>query len=268
MNIFAFEFRRYVGSLAVWVGSIIALLVMFMAFYPVLAQDAATLDLVLAHYPEELLKAFGMGGQLSLATVAGFFAFSFAFAQLVIAAQSAYYGFHFVSAEERERTADFLYTKPISRESILAAKYGAAGLALLLTNLGVWAGSFLAIYLFRGEATFELWPVVSLLLTVPIFQLFFLSLGFLVTAVSKKTASVIGPAVAVSFVLYMLNALRRIVGGELLGLISPYYHFDPNYILVAGQWDVLHTAVSLAFILAANVVAVRLYLKRDLSTAI
>jgi ABC-2 type transport system permease protein len=268
MNIFAFEFRKYAGSLAVWIGSIIALLVIFMAFYPVLAQDAATLDLFLEHYPEELLKAFGMGGELSLATVAGFFAFSFAFTQLVIAAQSAYYGFHFVSVEERERTADFLYAKPISRTRILAAKYTAAGASLLMTNLGVWAGSFLAIHWFRDGATFELWPVISLLLTVPIFQLFFFSFGFLVTVINKKTASVIGPAVGVSFVLYMLNALRRIVGGELLGLLSPYYHFDPNYILAAGQWDALHAALSLAFIVSANVAAVQLYLKRDMSTAI
>ncbi|MBT9153629.1 MAG: hypothetical protein DDT39_00286 [Firmicutes bacterium] len=268
MNIFDFEFRKYVGSLAVWIGSIIALLAMFMAFYPVLAQDAATLDLFLEHYPEELLKAFGMGGELSLATVAGFFAFSFAFTQLVIAAQSAYYGFHFVSVEERERTADFLYAKPISRASILAAKYAAAGLALLLTNIGVWAGSFLAIHLFRGDATYKLWPMVSLLLTVPVFQLFFFSFGFLVTAVSKKTTGVIGPAVGVSFVLYMLNALRRIIGGELLGLLSPYYHFDPNVILQAGQWEPFHAGISIGAIVVANVLAVRFYLKRDMSTAI
>ena len=267
MNILVFELRRYMGSLVGWIASIVALLVMFMAFYPVLAQDAAMLDLFLEHYPEELLKAFGMGGELSLATVAGFFAFSFAFTQLVVATQSAYYGFHFMSVEEREMTADFLYAKPVSRPQILLAKYGAAGGALLITNVGVWLGSFLAIDLFRGDATYELWPVVSLLLTVPVFQLFFFSLGFVVTAVSKKTVSVIGAAVGVSFVLYMLNALRRIVGGELLGLVSPYYHFDPNYILLTGAWHPLHTAISVSFIVMANFAAVRLYLRRDLRSA-
>ena len=267
MNILIFELRKYISSLVVWIGSIVALLCLFMAFYPVLAKDAAMLDLFLEHYPEELLKAFGMGGELSLATVAGFFAFSFAFTQLVIAAQSAYYGFHFMSVEEREMTADFLYSKPLGRAHILLAKYGAAGLALLITNVGVWAGSFLAITWFRVEASYDLWPVVSLLLTVPVFQLFFFSLGFVVTAISKKTTSVIGPAVGVSFVLYMLNALRRIVGGELLGILSPYYHFDPNYILPAGAWHPLHTAISAIFILAANFAAVRLYLRRDLRSA-
>ncbi|MBS4054800.1 MAG: hypothetical protein KGZ64_08520, partial [Thermaerobacter sp.] len=61
--------------------------------------------------------------------------------------------------------------------------------------------------------------------------------------------------------------LRRIVGGELLGLLSPYYHFDPNYILLAGAWHPLLTAISVSFIIVANFAAVRLYLRRDLRSA-
>jgi len=268
MNILSFEFRKYLGSLAIWIASIAALLILFMAFYPVLAKDAAVLDLFLEHYPEELLKAFGMGSELSLATVAGYFSFAFAFAQLVIATQAAYYGFHFMSVEERELTADFLYSKPISRTCILRAKYGAAALALLATNAGVWGGSFLAIAWFRDGAAYELWPIVSLLLTVPLFQLAFFSIGFLVTALAKQVTGVIGPAVGVSFVLYMLNALRRIIGGELLGLLSPYHHFDPNFILRDGSWDPALAAISITFIVVANIIAVRLYLKRDLRSAV
>jgi len=268
MNILLFEFKRYWSSLWIWILSVMAQLLMFMAFYPVLAADAALLDLFLEHYPEELLKAFGMGGELSLATAAGFFAFTFALAQLTLAAQSAYYGFHFMSVEERELTADFLYSKPVERHHVIALKYAAALLALLLTNVGIWAGTFLALAWFGGEAPIEIWPFVSLLLTVPLFQLFFFSFGFLATAATKKIASVMGPAVGVAFVLYMLSALRRIVGGELLGILSPYYHFDPNYILVAGEWSLRLTGISLFFIIAANVMAVRLFLKRDIYSAV
>ena len=268
MNILIFEFKKYLKSLWIWILSIISLLAIFMAFYPVFSKDAATLDLFLEHYPEELLKAFGMGGELSLATVAGFFAFSFAFTQLVLAVQSAYYGFHFLSVEERELTADFLYSKPVSRRQILFLKYVAVMLTLLLTNIGVWAGSFLSLEWFRADAEYEIWPIISLLLTVPVFQMFFFSLGFLATALTKKVTGVIGSAVGVAFVLYILNALRRIVGGELLGLISPYYHFDPNYILVAGEWDPLLASFSILFILFANFAALLLFSRRDMRSAV
>lgn len=268
MNILFFEFMKYLKSLWIWIASMIAQIMVFMAFYPILAKDAKVLDLFLEHYPEELLKAFGMGGELSLATVAGFFAFSFALTQLILAVQSAYYGFHFLSVEERELTADFLYSKPMNRRQIISYKYLAVILALLITNIGVWAGSFMSIEWFRGSDAYELRPIISLLLTVPVFQLFFFSLGFLATALTKKITGVIGAAVGTALVLYVLNALKRIIGGELLGLISPYHHFDPNYILVAGEWDLSLTALSLLFIALANITAWPLFLKRDIRSAV
>ena len=268
MNIVSFEFRKYLGSLWIWVLSLIGLLVMFMAFYPMLAEDAAVLDLFLSYYPEELLKAFGMGGELSLATVAGFFAFSFALVQLCLAIQSAYYGFHFLSVEERELTADFLYAKPVSRGRVLGAKYLAAMGALLVTNAAVWAGTFLSITWFGGDDPYDLRALITLLLSVPVFQLFFFSLGFLVTALAKKPTAVLGPAVGIASILYMLNALRRIVGGELLGLLSPYYHFDPNYILARGEWNLALVSISVGFIAGANIAACLLFARRDLRTAV
>jgi ABC-2 type transport system permease protein len=268
MNILWFEFIKHLKSLWIWIVSIITQLVVFMAFYPVLAKDAEVLDLFLEHYPEELLKAFGMGGELSLATVAGFFAFSFALTQLILAIQSAYYGFHFLSVEERELTVDFLYSKPVDRKGIIFYKYLAVILTLLITNIGVWAGSFLAIEWFRAGAAYEKWPIMSLLLTVPVFQLFFFSLGFLATALTKKMTGVVGAAVGAALVLYVLNALKRIVGGDLLGFISPYHYFDPNYILVAGEWDLPLTALSIFFIIFTNVTAWLMFLRRDFRSAV
>lgn len=268
MNILWFEFKKYLKSLWIWIVSIIAQLIVFMAFYPLLAKDAQILDLFLEHYPEELLKAFGMGGELSLATVAGFFAFSFALTQLILAIQSAYYGFRFLSVEETELTADFLYSKPISRKRIIANKYLAVVLTLLITNISVWTGSFLAIEWFRGDVAYKMWPIISLLLTVPVFQLFFFSLGFLATALTKKMTAVIGAAVGAALVLYVLNALKRIVGGDILGLISPYHYFDPNYILVAGEWDPALTVLSIIFITVSNLTAWSLFLRRDFRSAV
>ncbi len=268
MNVVTFEFKKYVGSLWFWIISLWSILVMFMAMYPVLARDAALVDLVLQHYPEELLRAFGMSGGLSVATVAGFFAFVFAFVQLCLAIQSAYYGFQFLSVEERELTADFLYSKPVSRSRLLLYKYVAAMAALLITNIGLIMGTFLSIEWFRGSSVYDVGVVISLLLSVPLFQLFFFSAGFLATALSKKITSVILPAVGLAFVLYAISALQRIVGGALLALVSPYNHFDPNYILQRGDWNMPLVTLSLVFIVAANVVAYFMFMRRDLHAAV
>lgn len=268
MNIFLYEFTKQFKTLWVWSVQAIALLYIFMPFYQVLAADARTLDLFMQYYPEELLQAFGMGGELSLATIVGYFAFAFTFVHLLLAVQGAFYGFQFLSVEERELTADFLYSKPIKRTVVIASKYSAYLCLLLITNAIVWFASFSSIELFRGEVTYEIWPIVSFLFSIPVFQLVFFSFGFVATALTKKLPGIIGASVGIALVLYMLNALRRIIGGELLGIISPFYHFDPNYILVEGQWNPLLTIASILFIIVSNIIALKLFLKRDFRSAV
>lgn len=264
MNIYKFEIKGYFRTLWIWVLSLLALLLMYMAFYPVMSDDAQMMDKILEHYPEELLKAFGMGGSISLATVFGFFTFTFVFVQLCLAVQSAYYGFNFLSIEERELTADFLYSKPVTRRSVFIQKYLAALTALIISDIAVWIGSFLAIEIFRGDNTYEINNLLILLVSIPIFQLFFFSIGLIVTTVSKKISSVISYAMALSFGLYILNAIRSIVGGELLGMISPYYYFEPGYILTHGKLNFKLTLIAVAVILISNIIGYRLYMKRNI----
>lgn len=264
MNIYKFELKGYFRTLWIWIFSVIALLIMYMAFYPIMSDDAQMMDKILENYPEELLKAFGMGGNISFATVLGYFTFTFVFVQLCLAVQSAYYGFNFLSVEERELTADFLYSKPVTRRSIFIQKYLAAVTALLLSDIAVWIGSFLAIEIFRGDNNYEMSYLLILLASIPIFQLFFFSIGLIVTTISKKISSVISYAMALSFGLYILNAIRSIVGGELLGMISPYYYFEPGYILTHGELNLRLTIIAVAVILISNIIGYRLYLKRNI----
>ncbi len=264
MNIYRFELKGYFRTLWIWILSLIALLFMYMAFYPILSDDAMMMDKILEHYPEELLKAFGMGESISFATVLGYFTFTFVFVQLCLAVQSAYYGFNFLSIEERELTADFLYSKPVTRRSVFVQKYLAAFTALLLSNLAVWIGSFLAIEIFRGDNSYDLGNLVILLVSIPIFQLFFFSIGLVVTTLSKKISSVISYAMALSFGLYILNAIRSIVGGELLGMITPYYYFEPGHILTSGKLNLRLTMICVFVILISNSLGYRLYLKRNI----
>lgn len=263
MNIFKFELRTYWKSFFLWSLGIVALQIIMMLFYPTMAQDAQIMDLILENYPEELLQAMGLGEQVSLATVLGYYTFVFVFVQLIIGVQSAYYGFQFLSVEEREHTADFLFAKPVTRRRILVGKYLAALSILVLTSLVVTASTFLSIELFRDGRGYETGPLIMLLLSVPLFQLFFFSIGMLVTVSTKKIRSVISYALGFGFGLYVLNAFRSIVGGDLLGLLTPYYHFEPSYILMEGSIPMERAYISMVIILIAHVVTYFAYLKRN-----
>lgn len=264
MNIFRFELKMYWKSFFLWSLGIVAVQMIMMVFYPSLAQDAQIMDLIMDNYPEELLQAIGLGEQVSFATVLGYYTFVFVFLQLMIGVQSAYYGFQFLSLEEREHTADFLFSKPVTRRQILGEKYLAAFCILLLTALVVAAGAFLSIELFRDGRAYETRPLLLLLLSIPIFQLFFFSIGMLVTMGTNRITSVISYAMGFGFGLYVLNAFRSVVGGDILGIITPYYHFEPTYILMEGSLPMERVWISIGFILLAHFLTYVAYQRRNL----
>ncbi len=102
------------------------------------------MDELLASFPEELLIAFGMT-DMNFTSILGMFGLVFLFCQICLAIQASNYGISLVSIEEREFTADFLLAKPVSRTKIMTTKLLAAISALTVTNLSVWASSFLVI---------------------------------------------------------------------------------------------------------------------------
>lgn len=264
MNIFKYEFKTYIKSILVWSINIMSFLIIFMMFYPAFGRDSELLEKLLENYPEEMLKAFGMSTGLPLSSVLGYLAFVFVFVQLLLAIQSANYGFSFLSIEEREFTADYLMTKPVSRQSILLSKFFAAFLSLLITDLILVISTFLALELFKNGNDYEVKNVIVLLLSVPIFQLFFMSVGMFISVSVKKIKNVLSLSLSLSFGLYILNAMRAIFGGELLGYFSPFYHFEVGYILAEGKYDYKMIILSLLVIVISLVSSFVLYTKRDI----
>lgn len=266
MNIYKFELKMYLRSVMIWSASIAALIFVFMAFYPAMAADTALLDQILENYPPELLKAFGMNTGISLASVPGFFTFVFVFVQLCAAIQASNYGFHFLSVEERELTADFLMSKPVSRMSIITGKFFAALTALTITNAFIWLGSVGSVEVFRNGNTYDMSNMIILLCSVTFLQLFFLCVGMLISVMVKKIRSVLSFSMALAFGLYTLNALAGIVDSPALGLLTPFRHFEPGYILSKGGYDTPMLMLSLGIIMVSLAGSFILYIRRDIAS--
>lgn len=264
MNIYKYELKMNIKSIITWSVSITLFLILFMAFYPSMASDAELMNQLMANYPEELLKAFGMDGTLSLDSVFGFLAFTFVFVQLCIAIQSANYGFSILSIEERELTADFLMSKPVSRRRIIIGKFLAALTSLTITNAVVWFATFASIELFKDGHTYETENLVVMLSSIILFQLFFLSIGMLISMLTKKIKSVLSYSMALSFGMYIINAFGEVIGTDTLGLLTPFNHFEVGYILENGAYDMSKVVISLAVIVVSLVSSYYLYLKRNI----
>lgn len=261
-NIFKHEFLVRLKSVIIWSLGLIVLLSFFFAMFPIFSDEALLMNEFLERYPPELRAAFGMD-RLDFSSVLGFFGFVFMFVQLCLAIQASNYGVGLVSVEETELTADFLLSKPISRAQVMNSKLLAALASLTLTNLVVWVTSFVAISLFRGEHEYETRTLVILLLSIVIFQLFFLSVGLVISLLVKRVRSVTPYALGLGFGTYVLNAFSGIFGDVALELITPFKHFDAGYIILNGAYNTPLVLLNIAVTLISLTVSYWLYLRRD-----
>ena len=266
MNIFKHEFNMKKRSILIWSASLAGFIIFYMAFFPAMAQDSEVFESIMDNFPKEMLQAFGMRDGLSMSSLIGYFTLTFSMTQLAIAIQSSNYGFSILSEEERELTADFLMSKPVSRRNIYLSKLAATFLSLLITALFVGAGSFISLQLFNGGETYEISNLLKLLIILPIFQLVFLSLGMFISLLFKKIRSVLSFSMGLSIGLYVINSVRGVVDSDFLGYISPYYYFEPGLILKNGQYDLKLFATSIVIIVLSLATSYLMYNKRDINS--
>lgn len=264
MNIFKHEFDMKKKSIIIWSLSLAVFMIFYMAFFPAMAKDSVSFESIMNSFPEEMLQALGLSEGLSLASLMGYFTLTFAMLQLAIAIQSANYGFSILSEEERELTADFLMSKPVSRSTIYYSKFFASLLSLLITAIAIGIGSFIALKLFNGGNSYEKSNVFRLTLTIPIFQLVFLSMGMFISLLFKKVRSVLSLSMGLAIGLYVVNSVRGIVDSVFLGYITPFYYFEPGVILIDGAYDIKLFIIAIGIIALSMVSSYKLYNKRDI----
>ncbi len=262
-NIFRFEFSTRLKSVFTWSLGLTFLIVFFFSMFSVFADQAALLNEMMAKFPPEMKAAFGLD-KMDMSTVLGFYSLIFLFVQLCLAIQASNYGFGLVSIEENELTADFLLSKPVSRVQVLTSKLLAALSSLTLTNLVVWVVTFVAFALYRGKHEYEPSTLILLLLSIVIFQLFFLSVGLVISLLVKRVRNVTPYGLGLGFGAYVLSAFTGVLGDVTLELITPFKHLDAAYIVKHSAYNTPLVLLNLAVTLVSLVVSYWLYIRRDI----
>lgn len=267
MNIFVHELITRIKSVAIWAGSITVLILIFMSMFQAFSAQSAMVNDMMKSFPQELLIAFGMA-DMDWSTILGYFGLLFVFSQVCLAMQAANYGVGLVSIEETEWTADFLLSKPVSRTKIMTLKLLAALVSLAVTQGIVWAASFLFVNVFREGQSYPVNSLILLLLSMTIFQLFFLMVGMVISLMVKRVRSVLPISMGLVFGLYILNAFGSMIGEQSLEIISPFKHFAPSYIIKHNAWDMPLVMISVALIILSAIGSYVLYTRRNIPSAV
>ncbi|MDD5370543.1 MAG: ABC transporter permease subunit [Anaerolineaceae bacterium] len=262
-TIYLHEFRARFRSIIVWSLAVAAIIFLFSSIFPGFASQAATLKALMSRFPPALLDAFGMQNT-DLSTVLGFYSFVFVFVQLCLAIQAANYGFGLVSIEESELTADFLLSKPVSRAQVMTSKLLAALTSLTITNLVVWVVSFISLATFNGGRPYDAGTLVLVLISIILFQLFFLGVGLVISLLVKRVRSVTPYALGLGFGMYFLSAFSAVLAEVKLEYLTPFKHLDPAYIVRNVAFDTPLVVLNVAVSLIALATSYWLYNRRDI----
>lgn len=257
--VFRHEMRANRKSLIGWSAVMVFLVVIGAAEYPVVVGMGDRIGEVVDVMPRIMRVIFGLDAQ-PITTPLGYYAALYPWYALVACAHAAILGATIMAKEERDRTADFLFTKPVTRSEVVGAKLLAASINIITITL-VTAVLALVTTNPDGEITTQiLLSMVGMLLA----QFAFLGIAFLLSAITQNARAALAISVFSVVLGYGLAVTIEYVGSiNFLGPISPF-RYVPASDALAGQIDAVPVVIGLIVALGTTLLASRRWKGRDL----
>lgn len=262
MNIIKRELRANLKSLLIWCGAMVVIIFMMMTEFEAY-YDNPEMANVLDAMPEALMTAFSMTGA-NLTTLGGFISMASIYFYLMLTIFAVLLGSSIISKEERDKTAEFFLTMPVSRPKVMISKLIAAVINCLIFNLVTGAAILASGAPYSPDSDF--FSFLRLLLSALfILQLVFLSIGVFLASVVKRYKKSGYYSIAVLMVTYIVSIIVGLTDKlDFLKLVTPFKYFEANYLLLKGQFEVKYLIISLCIIAAGTAGAFIVYPRRDL----
>lgn len=263
MNIIKRELKSNLKSMIIWSISMALLVIVWMVEYESFAGNPAINDLM-DSLPRELLALMGFG-DFSLSTLGGFVGTISLYLYLLLGIHGALLGSSIISKEERDKTAEFLFSLPVSRKKIMVGKIISASLMALIINLVVFLSMVLSTLRYEKDENFAGF-IALMFLGVYIVQLIFLFVGMLVASLYpnyKKSGNI---AVTIVMITFLMSSLMDMVDGlSFLKYFTPFKYFSAADILETISLDPIFIGISLLIMGIGIVGSFMIYPKRDLN---
>ena len=263
MNLYIFELKSHIKSTIFWVIGMFFLLFSGMAKMQTFGKSGQSVHELFGQMPKIFKALFGIS-DFDLSTAKGFFVLMFLYVLFLVAVHAVLLGSELLSKEERDKTNEFLLSKPISRTAIINSKL-AAGLSLVviyfLTTvlLCIWTVGYF------NNAESITGDIIYLSLGLLLTQIVFFGIGLFIGAMSHKPSqsNQIGiAAVLISYFIFVSYSLAP--NFAWLKYISCFNLFDANTILKNG-YQAISVLIAAFVTIICVFFAYRAYNKREQS---
>ena len=219
---------------------------------------------MLADLPKAVLVVFGMTG-FDLSTASGFYGVLFLYIAVMAAVHASLLGANVISKEERDRTSEFLFSKPVTRSSVLTGKLLAGLVNIVVLNLATALSSYYFVgYFGKGESVNA--DITLLMVGLLFLQLIFFSISAAVAGIVKKPKSAPSIATSIMFTTFLLSYLVNFNDKlDVLKYLSPFKYFDAAVLMTDGRLDPVFVALSVVIVTVAVFATYRFFGERDLT---
>ena len=260
MPLIKHELRRGKTSFFIWTSSIGFLLATCIFLFPEMKGQMEGVNDMFASMGS-FTEAFGMD-RLNFGTLTGFYAVE---CGNVLGLGGAFFAslcaVGILSKEEKEKTAEFLLTHPVSRKRIITEKLIAVLIQITAMNIIIYAlavGSIAAI----GEEI-PLKEISLLHLAYYLLQLELACICFGISAFLRKGSVGVGLGAAV--MMYFLNLIANIADvAEFLKYITPFGYCEGADIISKGSLDLTLIIIGTVIGIIGIIIAFLKYTKKDI----
>ena len=256
------ELKANRKGLLIWMAGMLFMVAIGAAEYGTVVENSESIIPMMDALPRIVKVIFGMD-ILPIDTPLGYYVSMYLWYSMVAFAHAIVLGVTIISKEERDRTAEFLYTMPYSRKIIISGKIIAAAMNVLCMTIF----TFLCIILtlvsqMNGESIIPL--ILTTMIGMFFAQMLCLALGLLFSSLFNYHRTSMSIAISFFALSFVLATVIEFVGNmEFLNFLTPFRYFFAPYVVTNGISSV-YLLLSLFFAAVFVFLTYKLYKKRDI----
>lgn len=260
MTLVKHELRQGRTSFLIWTACIGFLLTICVFLFPEMKGQMNGVNDIFASMGS-FTEAFGMD-RLNFGTLIGFYAVE---CGNILGLGGAFFAslcaVSILSKEEKDKTAEFLLTHPVSRKRIITEKLAAVLIQITALNIIIYALAVSSIAVVGEEIP---WKEVSLMhLAYYLLQVELAGICFGISSFLRKGN--VGIGLGVAAMMYFLNLIANIADvAEFLKYITPFGYCEGADIVSNGGLDGVMVAIGAVIGIIGIVIAYLEYTKKDI----
>lgn len=261
MAVFKKEMKQGLKALCIWTAAVSLMLAVCIFIFPEMKKQMEGVTRLFANMGS-FTKAFGMD-QLNFGELIGFYGIECGnILGICCGFYAAFLGVSVLSREEKEHTAEFLMSHPVSRFSVVLQKLLSVTVQLLAMNLVILLVSLLSIRLI-GEAL----PAKEFLLIHGVYVLLQLEIAFICFGISAFTRrGSIGIGLGLAAVLYFMDLICNLSEkGEFLKYVTPFSYAKPADIVSHLSLNGGLAALGILYAAVGVIAGFAKYIRKDLA---